>query len=88
MRVFLETPVMLPQLENVRCNSCGTEVPKNAVGYFEDHIDISKKWGFHSPYDGELHSIDLCVGCYESWVADFEIPPQVEYKLFTAYSYS
>jgi len=88
MRGFLERPIMLSELENVKCNVCGKEIPKNAVGYFEDHVSIAKTWGFHSPYDGEMHSIDLCIACYEAWISHFEIPPQVDYKLFTSYSYS
>ena len=78
MKAFLERPVMLPELDAVHCNVCGKEVEKNAIGYFEDHVSLTKSWGFHSPYDGEAHAIDLCVDCYKDWTSRFEIPPQVE----------
>ncbi|MCL2225675.1 MAG: hypothetical protein FWB96_11975 [Defluviitaleaceae bacterium] len=77
MRVFLERTTLTPQLSNVRCNSCGRDVEKEDPGYFEDHISLTKSWGYHSPYDGETHDIDLCVDCYQGWVNQFEIPPYV-----------
>ena len=77
MRLFLERETTTSQLSNVRCNVCGREVEKEDPGYFEDHITIYKRWGYHSPYDGEAHEIDLCVDCYQSWTAQFEIPPHI-----------
>jgi len=78
MRAFLEATTTRPLLGAVQCNVCGKEVAKNSIGYFEDHVSLTKSWGFHSPYDGEDHAIDLCVGCYKDWTAHFEIPPAVE----------
>jgi len=80
MKAFSEKPVMQPQLDTIQCNVCGKEVTKNHVGYFEDHVSLTKSWGYHSPYDGEDHAIDLCVECYGDWTSRFEIPPQVEYQ--------
>jgi len=82
MKAFVETPVLQKQLVDIRCNSCGRDVTKNSFGYFEDHVALSKTWGYHSPYDGEAHAIDLCVGCYQDWVNKFEIPPSVEGNVF------
>jgi len=79
MRVFLNRTIPLPELQNVSCNSCGREVIKDTHGYFEDHLSITKAWGYHSPFDGQIHDIDICIDCYESWVSQFEIPPHVEY---------
>jgi len=61
----------------VCCNVCGRGISKDASGYFEDHISLTKNWGYHSPFDGESHAIDLCSGCYKSWIEQFEIPPHV-----------
>ena len=77
MRVFLEETAVQQALSDVNCNVCGRDVCKDANGYFEDHVSISKAWGYHSPYDGEIHAIDVCVDCYQGWVAQFEIPPKV-----------
>jgi len=78
MRIFMERSVPHQELSEVRCNSCGQDVNKNHIGYFEDHVSLSKTWGYHSPYDGEAHDIDLCVGCYKDWINKFEIPPSVD----------
>ncbi|MCL1863417.1 MAG: hypothetical protein FWF78_07620 [Defluviitaleaceae bacterium] len=75
MRVFSSCSVETPKVSDIQCNSCGEKVEKNKVGYFHDHVSVSKTWGYHSPYDGEAHDIDLCIGCYKDWIAHFEIPP-------------
>jgi len=77
MRVFLDETVVKPTLTDVSCNACGRGVSKDASGYFEDHISLTKAWGYHSPYDGEIHAIDICVDCYQDWIKDFEIQPKV-----------
>ena len=77
MRMYLEKNVVRQSLEDVQCNVCGRSVSKDSSGYFEDHVSISKAWGYHSPYDGEMHGIDLCVDCYAGWVTEFEIPPKM-----------
>ena len=79
MKTFLDRPTVLPEVTDVRCNYCGRDVEKDTTGYFEDHISLTKHWGYHSPYDGESHIIDLCVDCYQDWTSQFEIPVQVEY---------
>jgi len=75
MRILSQQNVIESRLSDVRCNSCGKDVDKNEIGYMEDHVSLSKLWGYHSPYDGEAHDIDLCVGCYRDWISRFEIPP-------------
>ena len=77
MRIFFEKPVTQPHLSDVRCNSCGRDVEKEDPGYFEDHVSLTKTWGYHSPFDGENHDIALCVDCYQDWVQEFEIPPLI-----------
>jgi len=84
MRVFMEQNVVKQALSDVRCNVCGRSIMKDASGYFEDHVAISKAWGYHSPYDGETHVIDICIECYQNWTAQFEIPPKVSCFCYTA----
>jgi hypothetical protein len=52
-------------------------VEKEDPGYLEDHVSLSKTWGYFSPFDGEAHNIDLCVDCYQGWISHFEIPPYI-----------
>jgi hypothetical protein len=75
MKLFSEKTVVRQELSDVRCNACGRGVGKDASGYLLDHVSLSKQWGYHSPFDGEAHAIDLCVECYRSWITAFEIPP-------------
>ncbi|MCL1786562.1 MAG: hypothetical protein FWG38_01135 [Defluviitaleaceae bacterium] len=65
--------------DRVCCNQCGRGIEKDATGYVEDYILLTKDWGYHSPYDGESHTINLCVDCYKDWTQHFTIPPQVQY---------
>jgi len=78
MKVFSERTVIQKELVDVRCNMCGCDICKDASGYLEDHVSLSKDWGYLSPFDGESHAIDLCVDCYRDWIAKFAIPPNVE----------
>ncbi|MCL2047734.1 MAG: hypothetical protein FWG87_03300 [Defluviitaleaceae bacterium] len=77
MKVFSERSMPIPQLCNVRCNVCGRDVEKENLDYFEDHMSLTKTWGYFSPFDGEPHNIDLCIECYQDWITKFEIPPYV-----------
>ncbi|MCL2500569.1 MAG: hypothetical protein FWE90_09575 [Defluviitaleaceae bacterium] len=78
MKLFSERTVIKRELSDVRCNACGKEVGKDASGYLLDHVSLSKQWGYHSPFDGESHAIDLCIACYQKWIGAFEIPPAQE----------
>jgi hypothetical protein len=78
MKVFAEKAVISHELTGVRCNRCGRELLKDEAGYFEDYLSVSKKWGYHSPMDGDLHEFDLCIDCYNEWVKGFQIPPDGE----------
>jgi hypothetical protein len=78
MKVFAEKAVITQELADVRCNQCGRALRKDEAGYFEDYLSVSKKWGYHSPMDGDLHEIDLCIDCYTKWVQGFQIPPEGE----------
>jgi len=84
MRVFSEHNFMKQAVQCIQCNVCGRDVDKNKSGYFEDHLSISKAWGYHSPYDGEIHGIDVCMDCYHCWTAGFAIPPTVSHYCIMA----
>jgi len=75
MKLFVQTNTAQDKLASVQCNVCGKEVAQNEWGYFMDYVSMDKLWGYHSPYDGQAHELDVCVDCYRSWVGGFEIPP-------------
>ena len=79
MKTFLNRRAAFTDVEAIMCNQCGQDIVRDRFGYFQDYLAIEKGWGYHSPYDGEVHSMDICQDCYKQWVAGFKIPPQVEY---------
>ena len=58
----------------IHCNKCKREIVVNEFGYLEDHLSVTKTWGYGSPIDGETHSFDLCFECYTDMLDKFEIP--------------
>ena len=76
MKFYEEKTVVRREVADVKCNACGREVGKNACGYMQDYVSLSKEWGYHSPFDVEAHAIDLCVDCYRAWIGNFEIQPE------------
>jgi len=81
MKTFVSRGATVPEVTCVCCNLCGKEVIQNEFGYFEDYVALKKNWGYHSPFDGEKHAMDLCVDCYINWTKDFEIPVDIECKI-------
>ena len=77
MKVFLERAVTQEALDEVSCNLCGRQVGKNDFGYFEDHLSITKTWGYGTTADGETHAFDICFDCYSDITDSFVIPPGV-----------
>ena len=74
MRVFFERTIANEALNEIRCNQCGEEISKNVLGYFDDHLSITKTWGYGTDMDGETHTFDLCCNCYCDMVEKFQIP--------------
>lgn len=75
MKIFSEAGPASPRLDEVQCNLCGRRLKKNDFGYFEDHLSVSKTWGYESPIDGEAHEFDLCIECYSELIGRFKLPP-------------
>lgn len=38
-------------------------------------LSAVKHWGYDSPYDGEVHAMDICTDCYQKWISTFAISP-------------
>ena len=77
MKVFLERTISQEAVQEVSCNLCGCQVGKNDFGYFEDHLSVSKTWGYGTVADGETHTFDLCFECYSDFKDSFVIPARV-----------
>lgn len=61
-----------------RCNCCGKEIKEEQGISKEDVLTIVKDWGYFSEKDMERHTLLICESCYDKWISDFRIPPQVE----------
>jgi hypothetical protein len=54
MKSYIDIQVTKKQLDMVVCNRCGRELEK-----YEDHLSVSKKWGYGTGFDGETHVGEL-----------------------------
>jgi ribosomal-protein-alanine N-acetyltransferase len=73
MRRYKEVSVTVKQIDEVTCNGCGRVLSK-----YEDSLSIDKKWGYGTPYDGETHSLDLCVDCYTKIIDGLKLKVEKE----------
>ena len=64
--------------DRIICNCCGREIQITKQHPYPEYVSIRKEWGYDSPYDGEVHEIDLCQDCYAKWIRTFKFAPQVE----------
>jgi len=80
MRKTIEVCKSVPETVEIICNACGKPLARNGHGYFPDHLEITKHWGYDSPFDGEIHSFDVCVECYEAGIKKFAIPAEISGK--------
>lgn len=66
------------KIDKVICNKCGKEIVIQNGRLEEDVLEVSKRWGYASEKDNEVHSFDLCEACYDELVSTFQIPPTIE----------
>lgn len=67
-------------LEQVVCNKCGKTLKINENRIEEGVVQIQIPWGYFSGKDGEVHTLDLCEACYDSWIKGFALPVEIEDK--------
>lgn len=56
-------------IDTVRCNCCGKVIQDS------EFFSAVKHWGYDSPYDTEVHAMDICTECYTGWIQSFQISP-------------
>jgi hypothetical protein len=64
VKVITETGLVI-------CNMCGKHItpPK----YHDTFLSVNKTWGYGSPFDGETHSFELCLECYDKLLGEFQV---------------
>ncbi len=65
-------------LKRIVCNQCGRELKLENGIVQEGVFHGEARWGYFSRKDGEIHSFDLCEGCYDRLSGGFSIPVTVE----------
>ena len=66
------------EISKIICNKCGKEIPMKGEIAQEDVLDVTKRWGYFSKRDNEVHKFDLCEACYDELIASFKIPIEIE----------
>lgn len=69
MRQYKTVQVPKRVIESLRCNCCGKVIQSREC------FSAVKHWGYDSPYDGEVHAMDICAECYAAWIQNFAISP-------------
>lgn len=66
------------QLGTVICNCCGKKLIVDGGIVREGVFSVDHAWDFFSEKDGEIHHLDVCESCYDEWISQFQIAPDVE----------
>ncbi len=74
MKDYTEIDSKVRVLKEVRCNKCGDLICNHQNIDKTDFLEVSKRWGYFSPYDNEVHNFHLCIDCYKTFVDTFNIP--------------
>lgn len=60
------------------CNLCGKSIKIENDIVMEDVLEVTKKWGYFSERDMEVHHFNLCEECYNKLISQFKIPVDIE----------
>lgn len=55
------------EVQKILCDVCKTEIDPVHLKN-DEYLHIEKRWGYHSPWDGEIHEFDICPCCYEKFL--------------------
>lgn len=71
----------------VTCNKCAETIWDSATAMRSEgglpviwdtsYLEVKQEWGYGTSLDGEFHSFDLCLACYDGLVKTFKIPISV-----------
>ena len=74
MRKYTKSGALLQAV----CNCCGKQL-KVENGILKEGIFSARNiWGYFSDKDMEVHSLDLCEPCYDTWTGGFAVPVEVQ----------
>ncbi len=82
MKIFEKKIVTKKQVKYILCNKCGKKINFKHKFKRQDYLDVKKNWGYHSDYDGQVHSFQICRECYKELINSFEIKPKIKKNSF------
>lgn len=62
----------------VMCNCCGKQFAASGNLIEEDMLHVRKQWGYFSKKDGLIYEFLVCEDCYDKWLENFVIPPEIK----------
>lgn len=65
-------------METVLCNCCGKKIIVLDGIVREGVVSWNPMWDYFSERDGEVHHLDICEDCYNSWIKQFRIAIEIE----------
>ncbi len=74
MKIYRDKIITTQTLHQVQCNCCGKILKTDAHNNIEDFLSVSKRWGYNSEFDNQIHSFDLCQQCYKKIIKNFNLP--------------
>lgn len=65
-------------MSEIRCNMCGRKIIFGEKHDKEDYLLIRKEWGYFSRKDGKRYTIRMCEECFDRFVDDCVVSPEIE----------
>jgi hypothetical protein len=65
-------------MSEIRCNMCGRKIIFGEKHDKEDYLLIRKEWGYFSRKDGKRYTIRMCEECFDRFVDDCVVSPEID----------
>ena len=65
-------------MSEIRCNMCGRKIIFGEKQDNEDYLLIRKEWGYFSRKDGKRYTIRMCEECFDRFVDDCVVSPEID----------
>lgn len=65
-------------MSEIRCNMCGRKIIFGEKHDKEDYLLIRKEWGYFSHKDGKRYTIRMCEECFDRFVDDCVVSPEID----------
>ncbi len=77
MRVYRNTATTEQQISEVICNRCGKHLKVEEGILREGCFQTEYNFDYFSKKDGFSYHFDICEDCFDAWVEQFCLPPEI-----------